>query len=106
MRNIPVAEVLRLEDLVAHQDGQVVSRTLAHDGNTSVTLFAFAPGEGLSAHTAAADALAYVLSGAAVVEIDGASSTVRAGEAIVMPADKPHAVTAHEAFKMLLIIAR
>ena len=38
------------------------------------------------------------------ITIDGREHLVHAGEAIVMPAKKPHAVLATEPFKMLLIV--
>lgn len=104
IKNLPAAEVVKLAELVAYQEGQVVSRTLAQDAGTSLTLFAFPIGEGLSAHTTSSDALAYVLDGEAEVEIDGVSNIVSTGEAIVMPANTPHALDAKHPFKMLLII--
>ena len=105
LKNLPIAEVVDLAELVTYQPGQVVSRTLTRDTGTSLTLFAFPAGEGLSAHTAPFDALAYVLDGRATIEIDGDPNEVEAGQAIVMPANRPHAVTADRDFKMLLIIA-
>jgi quercetin dioxygenase-like cupin family protein len=105
-RNLPIAEVVTLAELVSYQPGQVVSRTLTQDAGISLTLFAFAAGEGLTPHTSPADALAYVLDGEAVIEIEGQTSIVRAGEAIVMPANRSHALTAEQAFKMLLAIVR
>ncbi|MFR8331679.1 MAG: cupin domain-containing protein [Oscillospiraceae bacterium] len=44
------------------------------------------------------------LDGQGVITIDGREHLVHAGEAIVMPAKKPHAVLATEPFKMLLIV--
>lgn len=106
IKNLPIGEVVNLAGLVGYQEGQVVSRTLVQDDGVSLTLFAFPSGEGLTAHTTPADALVYVLDGEAVIEIDGATSVVGAGESIVMPADVPHAVTAERNFKMLLLIAK
>ncbi len=106
IKNLPIAEAVNLAGLVAYQEGQVVSRTLAQDSGTSVTLFAFPTGEGLSTHTTPADAVVYVLDGEARVEIDGNSSVVKAGETIVMPANVPHAVVAEQDFKMLLIVVQ
>ena len=45
-----------------------------------------------------------VLSGKGKFTIDDKSYLVEAGESIVMPAEKPHAVYAEEDFKMLLIV--
>ncbi len=106
IKNMPFAEVVALADLVQQRPGEVASRTLVQNEGGSLTLFAFAAGEALSAHTTPADALVYVLDGAASVEIDGKGATVRRGEAVVMPANAPHAITAHEDFKMLLFVSR
>jgi len=106
IKNLPVAEVVDLAELVTYQPGQVVSRTLTQDSGMSLTLFAFPAGEGLTAHTTPSDALALVLDGQALIEIDGAPNAVEAGQAIVMPANRPHAITAERDFKMLLVIVR
>jgi len=40
-REMPIAEVVRLIDLVNYQEGAVVSRTLVKRATGTVTLFAF-----------------------------------------------------------------
>ena len=45
---IPAAEALPLADLITPVDGGIAGRVLAKAGGGSVTLFAFACGEGLS----------------------------------------------------------
>ena len=57
-------------------------------------LFAFAPGQELSEHTAPFDALVFALEGQADVSISGTPHRVQAGEMIIMPAGKPHALKA------------
>jgi len=69
-------------------------------------LFAFDEGETLSEHTAPYDALLHVLEGEARVLVSGDENQVREGEAIVLPAGKPHAVKATKKFKMLLTMIR
>jgi len=95
-----------IASLVVYQDGSVVSRTLIDDKAGTVTLFAFDEGEGLSEHTAPYDALLHLLEGEADVTIAGKTSHLEPGEAIVLPAGKPHAVRASRRFKMLLIMIR
>jgi len=46
--------------------------------------------------------LAYLLDGEAEIVISGNPLTLRMGEMVLMPANKPHAVKAKERFKMLL----
>ncbi len=106
IKNLNHSEVVALADQVAYRDGQVVSRTLAQNKGTSVTLFAFAVGEGLSSHTASGDALVYILDGRAAITIDTTEMTLDTGQAVVMPAGVPHAVAAPQPFKMLLVLVK
>jgi quercetin dioxygenase-like cupin family protein len=92
--------------LVSYQSGSVVSRTIISDRAGTVTLFAFDEGEGLSEHTAPYDALLHLLEGEAEVSISGKMSRLEQGEAIILPAGKPHAVRASKRFKMLLTMIR
>ena len=103
---MPVAEVVRLIDLVNYQDGSVVSRTLVKGAAGTVTLFAFDDGQGLSEHTAAFDAMAYLLEGEAEITVSGKPLRTSAGEAVLMPANQPHSLKALSRFKMLLTMIR
>lgn len=104
--SVKPAEVKNLLDLLQYQDSSIVSRVLLKNKGGTVTLFAFAAGEGLSEHTAPFDALVVVTDGDAEVEIAGESFNVRQGETITLPANRPHAVKATTKFKMLLIMIR
>jgi quercetin dioxygenase-like cupin family protein len=100
------AQTLTLTDMIAYQDGSVVSRTLIDKKVGTLTLFAFGVGQGLSEHTAPYDATIQVLDGEAEVIIEGTSYAVKTGQLIIMPANRPHEVRANERFKMLLIMIR
>ena len=95
-----------MADLVAYQDGAVVSRVILKKGTGNVTLFAFDRGQELSEHTTPFDALVPVLDGAAEITVGGTPHTVRAGEMILMPGNVPHALKATERFKMVLTMIR
>ncbi len=98
--------VLKMADLVEYQEGSVVSRTIIDQQTGTLTLFAFAAGQGLSEHTAPFDALVHLLDGEAEITISGKSHLLREGETIIMPANKPHALKAIKGFKMLLVMIR
>ena len=100
------AEVKQLSELLQYQDGSIVSRVLLKNKGGTATLFAFGEGEGLSEHTAPFDALVVVLEGEAEIQIAQETFTVREGETITLPANRPHAVRAMSNFKMLLIMIR
>ncbi len=97
---------LKLAELVEYQEGSVVSRTIIDQKTGTLTLFAFSQGQGLSEHTAPFDALVHLLDGQAEVTISGKSYLLKAGETIIMPANKPHALKAIKDFKMLLVMIR
>ncbi len=96
----------RLADLAEYQEGSVVSRTLVDKKAGTVTLFAFARGQGLSEHTAPYDAMVYVLDGEAEITISSRPVRVTQGEMAIMPAGEPHSVRAMTSFKMILTMIR
>ena len=104
MKNIPHEEVAALAGLVNVLPGQVVSKTLAQNSAVSLTLFAFDKGEEISTHESKGDAMVHVLEGEGAFTVNGKEFAVKAGEVLVMPAGKPHAVFASQAFKMLLTV--
>jgi quercetin dioxygenase-like cupin family protein len=103
---IPAGQVMEMASLIEYQEGSVVSRTIIDQPTGTLTLFAFAAGQGLSEHTAPFDAFVYILDGEADIVISGQSHQMRKGETIIMPANKPHALKAIENFKMLLVMIR
>ena len=100
------AEVVTTENMVGYQDSAVVSRTVVSKAAGTVTLFAFDRGQALSEHSAPFDALVVVLDGEGEITISGRPFKVARGQAILMPADEPHAVRAVERFKMMLVMIK
>ena len=101
-----IGTAITLTDLVACQEGSVVSRTLIDKKTGTLTLFAFGAGQGLSEHTAPYDAVVQVIEGTAEVSIAGTVHRVETGQLIIMPANQPHSLRAAESFKMLLTMIR
>jgi len=99
-------KVETLKDMVVYQEGAVVSRTIIDKPQGTVSLFAFAEGEGLSEHTTPYDALVQVLDGEVEITIGGEAFHLDEGKMIVMPADVPHALRALGRFKMLLVMVK
>lgn len=100
------ASVFSPDRLIEYQEGAIVSRTIVDKPTGTITLFAFDQGQSLSEHTSPFDAVVHVLDGEAEVTIEGRPHRLAAGKAIIMPANKPHAVSAVERFKMLLTMIR
>ena len=100
------SKVLRLKDLVSYQDGTVASRMIVNKKAGTITIFSFDETEGLSEHTAPYDAVVTILDGRCEVWIAGETFELGEGDAIIMPANKPHALSAITKFKMVLIMIR
>jgi quercetin dioxygenase-like cupin family protein len=104
MKNIEMAKVLKLEDELSYQKGQVISKTLVQNKNVSMTLFSFDQGEEISSHSSDGDAMVTVLDGIGKVTIGEEVYILHKGESIIMPNHVPHAVYGEEQFKMLLTV--
>ena len=106
MATAPKSEILHMAELVNYQDGSVVSRQITKADAGNITLFAFDKDQELSEHTAPFDALAHILDGSAEIKISGKVFNLGTGDAIIMPANEPHALKALTHFKMLLTMIR
>lgn len=101
-----VGQPLAMNELVAYQEGSVVSRTLIDKKIGTLTVFGFDAGQGLSEHTAPYDAFIQILDGEAEITIAGTEHHLMAGQMIIMPAGQPHSVKGVKRFKMLLVMIR
>lgn len=97
-----IGKIVNPAELIAYQDGAVVSRTIVFQKYGTITLFAFDVNEGLSEHTAPFDAIAQVLDGKVEITIAGEIFDLEQGQMIIMPANRPHALKALTKFKMML----
>ena len=104
-KNIEKKVCLKLADLVAYQEGQVVSKTLVQNEAVSMTIFSFDKGEEISTHAAGGDAMVTVLEGTGRFTVDGEEFLLHVGETLIMPKDIPHAVYGQERFKMQLTVS-
>lgn len=94
------------ENEISYSDGGIVSMRVVEQPTGNVSLFAFDKGQRLSEHTAPFDAMVQVVEGEAEIVIGGEPNKLTAGQAIIMPANIPHAVNATEQFKMVLTMIR
>ena len=97
---------VKLAQLGGYEIDSVVSRTIIDKKIGTVTFFAFDKGQGLSEHTAPFDALVIILDGEAEISIARKPVKAKAGDMVIMPANKPHALRAAKKFKMLLVMIR
>jgi quercetin dioxygenase-like cupin family protein len=100
-----VTIIANLDALVSEtpQDS-IVSRTFYKDGDVRAILFAFAPGEMLSEHTASVPAILHFLSGTAVLTVGDQTTQAGPGTWVHMAANTPHSIAAQDEVKMLLLL--
>jgi quercetin dioxygenase-like cupin family protein len=106
MNDQPSTPIVPLGTAVEYSPHSIVSRVILKKTNGQVTLFAFDAGEELSEHTTPYDAIISVTDGTADVTIGGTPYRVNSGEAIILPANIPHAVKAADKFKMMLTMIK
>ena len=99
-------EILNSKKLIEFQKDSIVSKMLINKDVGTVTLFAFDEKQKLSEHTAPFDALVQVLDGEAEISISGKKYQLKQGDFIIMPANKPHSVTAVKKFKMMFTMIK
>src|SRR3989339_418146 len=99
-------KIFNTKAFVEYQKSAVVSRELINRKTGTVTVFSFDKGEGLSEHTAPFDALVCILDGKVKITVSNKASVLSAGEFIVLPAGKPHALKSVTKFKMMLVMIR
>lgn len=102
----PMGQKFHFVNEVEYSSGGIVSKNVLKRPTGNISLFAFDKGEGLSEHTAPFDALVQVIEGSARVIIGGNPNDLVTGEAIIMPANVPHALQATEKFKMVLTMIK
>src|SRR5690606_23446067 len=103
---LQAAVALALDTLITPTEGGIASRVLARTSGGNLTLFAFDAGQELSEHTAPFDALVLPLSGRLELTIGGVPVVATPGTIVRMPANVPHAVTAPERARWLLLMLR
>lgn len=106
MEDSMAQQVMNMKDLVAYQEGAIVSKEIIKKATGTVTIFAFDQDQGLSEHTAPFDAMVQIVDGEAEIIIAGEPHHVQAGEIIIMPAGQPHALKALKKFKMMLVMVK
>jgi quercetin dioxygenase-like cupin family protein len=100
------SQIMKMFSLAEYQEDSIVSRTLIDKEAGTVTFFAFDEGQGLSEHVAPYDALVSVLDGEAEITVSGKTFSLKEGEIMILPANKPHALKAIRKFKMMLTMIK
>jgi quercetin dioxygenase-like cupin family protein len=100
----PYELVPDLATLIQAPADSIVSRTIHKDDKVKAVLFAFAPGQELSEHTASTAAIVHVLEGAATLTLGADTVEASAGTWVRMRPQLPHSLYAKTHVLMLLLL--
>jgi quercetin dioxygenase-like cupin family protein len=106
MSDTPYTLLPNLADAIDIPDGGILSKPLLTTDRAKVVLFAFAPGQELSEHTANVPALLHILEGDATLTLGPDTHPAHPGTWTHMPAHLPHSILAHTPLKMLLVMLK
>ena len=101
-----LVEPTQLRDAVSYQDDSVVSRVVFRSPGGTLTVFAFAEGQGLSEHTNPNDALVLTLDGRVRITVADRDISLEEGQMVHLPANVGHALHGGAPFKMLLTLLK
>ncbi|WP_026993808.1 cupin domain-containing protein [Flectobacillus major] len=93
-------------EIIEYIPNSVVIKTIIRKTTGNVSAVSFDSGEALSGKISAFDTFIQVIDGQAEVEIDGKSSLLETGQAIIIPAHKSSTIKANVRFKMLSTIIK
>lgn len=92
------------EGVIDIPQDSIVSRTIYRDRSFKAIVFAFAPGQELSEHTASVPAVIQILEGECDLTLGEDHFDARAGFWVHMPARLQHSLLARTPMKMLLLM--
>ena len=92
-----------LQKEIALPEKGILSQVIHKDDYVNVTLFGFAAGQELSAHSAPTPAVLYFLEGEAEVQLGKDKVSAQPGSFVYMPPMLPHGISAKTALRMLLV---
>ena len=93
-----------IETIEAIPTESIVSRTIYQDDQLKAIVFAFAPGQELSEHSASVPAIIQILKGTCTLEIGDQMHDASPGAWVYLPANNIHAIKAKTPLFMLLIM--
>ncbi len=98
--------IFRFTEKVDYSPEGIISKRIIDRPAGTITLFSFDEGQRLSTHSAPYDALVQVIEGKAEILINEKPFSLGTGDALILPAGIPHAVSATEKFKMVLTMIK
>lgn len=97
-----IKTTINLRNELEYKQDDVIAKNVLSNDNGSVTLLAFDNDSTIARHSVNADVLVYVIEGSVEFEVVDQRYKLDANNAMVLPANTPHSVTALAKSKVLL----
>jgi quercetin dioxygenase-like cupin family protein len=93
-------------EILEYMPNAVVSKTIIKKTSGNVTITSFAADEELAEKKSPYDTYVQIIDGAAEVIINEKKYQLKVGNGIVIPANAPYCINAHEKFKMISTVIK
>ena len=93
-------------EIIEYMPNAVVSKTIIKKTSGNVTVASFAADEELAEKKSPHDTFIQIIDGAAEVIINEKKYQLKVGNGIIVPANAPYCINAHEKFKMISTIIK
>ena len=93
-------------EIIEYMPNAVVSKTIIKKTSGNVTITSFAADEELAEKQSPYDTYIQIIDGAAEVIINEIKYQLKVGNGIVIPANSPYCINAHEKFKMISTVIK
>lgn len=100
------AEAFVLADTIQYVPDSVITKMIMLKATGTVKVLAFAAGTAVNEKTSPFDTFILVIEGSAVVTVQKKSSTLLAGQSIIIPAHSLASIVAHVRFKIMSTIIK
>lgn len=100
------SKALIIVEIIEYVHNSVVTKTIIRKTTGNVCAVSFDSGEAMTEKTSPFDTFIQIIEGNAEINIDGISSVLHTGQAIIIPAHTLNSVKAKERFKMISTIIK
>lgn len=108
MENLEVekGKAFIIVEILEYVPNSVLIKTIIRKTTGNVSAVSFDSGEAMTEKTSPFDTFIQIIEGEAEILIDGQSSALRTGHAIIIPAHSRNTIKANERFKMISTIIK
>jgi quercetin dioxygenase-like cupin family protein len=93
-------------EIIEYIPNSMVSTTILRKATGTVSVVSFDSGEGMTERSVPFDTFVQIIDGMAEILIEGVSSILKIGQAIIIPAHTRSSIKANERFKMISTVIK